>query len=486
MGFRPSILVGSLSGVWSCALVACVSAPARLDAKALPELPTEFQELQDDTEPSPAALDPDWWTQLGDPQLDALIAEALEKNYDLEAASHRVLAAAAQARQSGALSNPSLDFGLNAARDQNVFVGLPIPGVNNVLARTSDTFAGNFSVSWEVDLWGRLAAAERADLAELAASQADQIAMRLSVAGQTATHWIQVVEVREQRDLARRGLASFRDSERFVAMRYANGVSTALDLRLAESQSANAAATLAGLERDLRSAQRALELVLGRYPAAEMEAAGPLPTAPADVPVGLPMDLLARRPDLVAAEQRLLSLESRSEALRADLYPRLALTGNYGRISDELSDLLDGDFSVWGLAAALAQPILDGGRRRAGIEASDASLSVARARFAGTLLQACAEVERALDAKRNLSEQIGYLAAAQQAARRAEALSDSQYREGLITIVTLLESQRSHFDAQGRLITAKAELLRAHIELVSALGGGYLGDGADADAGDSA
>ncbi len=453
-------------------LTACISAPDRPEDWERPELPAAYEEAQAPSEL--AAIEIDWWTRFEDPVLDSLVLEALAHNHDLGAAAQRVVAAAGQARVAGALDQPSVDYSFSAARNRNVFVGLPIPGGRNVLSNTFTNFSNTFGISWEADLWGRLASQERSALASLAAIEAERAGVQLSVSAQTVDLWFGLIDARLQRELAERTLANFQDSERFVGERYRAGVAAALDLRLAETQTAGAAAALTSARQVERSSRRALEVLLGRYPSAELEAQERLPSLPGPVPAGLPIDLISRRPDLVAAEQSLLALEATGDSLRADLYPRLALTGSFGTTSDMLEDLLDGDFSIWGLAAGLAQPVLDGGRRRAEIEVQDARLREARARFAQSVLMACSEVENALDSEFFLDERAGHLSAALVAASAAEELSEAQYKEGLVDIVTLLEAQRNRITAESSVLSAERAVLSSRVALIRSLGGGLL------------
>jgi multidrug efflux system outer membrane protein len=191
------------------------------------------------------------------------------------------------------------------------------------------------------------------------------------------------------------------------------------------------------------------------------------------VPAGLPVELLARRPELLAAGLRVDAALARADAARADLWPRLVLTANGGSTSSSLGDLLDGDFSAWGLAARLAQPVVDGGRRRAGIEALDEE-GLARGReFAGALLTACAEVEDALDAELHLAAQVEHLGRARAASDEARRLADDEYRAGLVGIVTSLEAQRRELAAERALLDARAALLANRVALHVALGGGF-------------
>jgi len=431
--------------------------------------------------PYPAAeatIQEDWWRDLGDPRLDGLVAEAFEHNRDLAAAAARVSAAEAQARIAGADALPQAGAGFDAARRRQNFIGFPIPGGDGeVLSTTTTTFDAGLDVAWEVDLWGRLRAAEAAALAGLEASAADYRAARLSLAGRTASAWFGLIEAAEQLELARAEADSRRRTTERIRRRYELGLRPALDLRLALSTQAAAEAAVPAREQALDAARRRLELLAGRYPAGTAGpaagGAGPLPPVPPPVPAGLPAALIARRPDLVAAERRLAAAGLAIEQARAALYPQLRLTGSAGRASGELEDLLDGDFSVWSLAAGLLQPLFQGGRLRAGVDLAEARRDEALAGFRSAAAQAFFEVEAALAAESLLAEREAALERAVAETAAARDLAEERYDLGLVDYLTVLETQRGALSAESSLLEARRQQLDARIDLHLALGGGF-------------
>jgi len=193
------------------------------------------------------------------------------------------------------------------------------------------------------------------------------------------------------------------------------------------------------------------------------------------VPAGLPSELVARRPDLAAAERRLAaSIERVGEARRA-LYPRLSLTASDGRSSDALDNLLDGDYSVWSLVANLSAPLFQGGRLRAGVDLAESGREAALAQYAGQVLAAYGEVERALVAERLLAAQEAALAETAREAAAALALARARYNSGLTDLITLLDTQRREFVANSQLLSARRQRLEARIDLHVALGGDFAG-----------
>jgi NodT family efflux transporter outer membrane factor (OMF) lipoprotein len=417
-----------------------------------------------------------WWEQYGDTQLAELIELALAQNNDLRAAAYRVDRVAAAGRIASADLKPTVGIGLGAQRQEQVFVGLPIPGAPDVLSSTSTQFSLTLETSWEADLWGRLRAGARAALAEVQASQADLHGARLSLSGQTAKLWFAVAEAQQQLDLTRESVTSFSTSAELVRSRYESGVRPSIDLRLALSNQYGAEALVAVAESGLDGALRQLETLLGRYPSATLLdrfSVDRLPDLPPPVPVGLPSELVSRRPDLVAAERRLTATDQRLLVARRSRYPRLALTARGGSVSDQLGDLLDGDFGVWALIGNLTAPLFQGGRLKAGVEQAEATGNEALALYAGQVLRAYAEVETALAAEQRLRVQESRLRETAEQLEGARSLAETRYSRGVGDYLTVLESQTRALNARIAWIRVRRELLTNRVDLHLALGGGF-------------
>ncbi len=462
------------TGIASSLLLAgCLSpappAPVALEVE-LPDRWTAAEPEATTIEPSAA-----WWTEFADPRLDALIAEVLDVNHDLAAAAARVEAAAAEARIAGADLVPRLAASLDSSRAQRNFIGLPIPNApGGVLSTTSTSLGASLNVSWEADLWGRLRAGRNAARAGVEAARADLAGARLSLAGQAAKAWFAAAEARLQLERAERTLAIRASTRERIRRRYQLGTRSALDLRLAMANEGRARADLAGRERQLDAAERQLQLLLSRYPARPASGAVPaeLPEPPVGLPALLPSELLTRRPDLAALDRRLAAAGFGFQQARASLYPRFSLTGSTGRLSAEIEDLLDSDFSVWSLAANLLQPIFQGGRLEAGVELADARYRELAERYAQALLGAFAEVELALAAERSLATQAAALATSVEQSLAAQKLAEERYTAGLADYLAVLESQREATQAEIALLGVQRQRLDARVDLYLALGGG--------------
>jgi NodT family efflux transporter outer membrane factor (OMF) lipoprotein len=457
-------------------LSACASAPPEEPVLELPVAEAWSVEPAEAETAVEAPAD-EWWTSFGSSDLDGLVDEALERNYDLQAAAAAVEAAAAQARIVGADLKPQIGASLDGGKRQQVFVGLPIPGTGGVLQSRSSSYSTGLNVSWEPDLWGRLRAGKAAAVADAAAAATDYEGARLSLAGQTAKAWFDVREAELQVELARDTVESRRSSTDRIAARYRRGVASPLDLRLARSNQAEAESAVELRRRQLDAGRRRLETLLGRYPAGRVGSAEgavlELPGVPPPIPVGLPSELVTRRPDLEAAERRLAATGLRVREARRALYPRITLTGSAGTSGAGLQNLVDGDFSVWSLAGSLLQPIFQGGRLRAAVDLSESIRDQALAAYAQGVLRAFAEVETALAAERLLSAEAEAAARATEESKAAERLAEDRYLAGLGDYLTILESQRRAFLAESRLLTLRALLLTNRVDLHLALGGDF-------------
>jgi NodT family efflux transporter outer membrane factor (OMF) lipoprotein len=424
---------------------------------------------------SPAGqIQAEWWTDFGDPSLDGVVRLALEQNRDLQAAAARLEQAAADSRIAGADLQPSVQASFTQSRRKQNFIGFPIPGSEDrVLSTISVNMGVSLETSWEVDLWGRLRAGARASLADLQATAADYRGAQLSLSGQVAKAWLAAVEARQQVALAETTVNSFRASSVQVRARFEQGLRPSLDLRLSLANLANAQALLQQRRQQLDATRRQLNVLISRYAGEAVEIPAVLPDVPAPIPAGLPADLVGRRPDLVSAERRLASATERLTVARRDLYPRLSLTASGGTASGALRDLVDPGLSVWSLASSLLQPVLQGGRLRAGVDRAEARIEESLASYTSTALQAYAEVESALAADEFLAERSGYLGVAAEQSRAAEQLANDRYRAGLEDFVTVLESQRQALQAEGELIAARRLHLDNRVDLYLALGGGF-------------
>jgi NodT family efflux transporter outer membrane factor (OMF) lipoprotein len=419
----------------------------------------------------------DWWAYFGDAGLDQAIQRAFERNQDLKAAAERVEAAHAQVRIAGAAEMPSVDLSINRGRERRNFVGFPIPGnEGRVLSTTFTSATLGLNLSWEADVWGRIKSGKLAAIADAQAREADLQGARLSLTGQVAKAWFAAIEANHQVAVARATLHSYQTSSERVRARFESGLKPSLDLRLALTAVANAEAQLKQRLEQRDRAIRQLEILLGQYPDGDHELAEDLPRVPSGVPAGLPSELVHRRPDLAAAERRLLAADARIAEAQAELRPRFTLTSGTGTASNTLKDLLDNDVFVWNLIGGLTQPLFNNGRLKAGVKQNEALAAESAATYESLMLTAYQEVESALAAENFLADQETALEAATQQSQAARDLAEQRYRLGLADIITLLSSQRSALEAESQLLALRRLRLENRVNLHLALGGGFRMD----------
>ena len=409
-----------------------------------------------------------WLDDFDAPELEALIAEAMANNAELERVTAVLGQSIAEARISGADLMPSANLGLNGARQQINTFGPSSTG--GVIFENYD-LAPN--LSWEIDLWGRLRNLTSAALAQVEANQAELQAAQLSLAAQVTKSWFNLVEARQQVEEAERTAAAYRENLKTLESRFKRGLAGGLDLRRTRTLAASSEADVATRKRALDAATRNLEILLGRYPDSSLTSGASLPELPEAIPAGLPAELIQRRPDLIAAERRLAAADKDVLAKKKDLLPRISLTASGGTASRQFDDLLDSDFSVWSLAGNLSQPIFQGGRILANIDRSASIADQARAGYRNAALRAFLEVETTLAAEAYLKSEYTHLALAAEEATEAERLAWDRYRNGTSAFLDVLDAQRTAAAARGRVINARNLLLQNRIDLYLALGGPF-------------
>jgi len=415
-----------------------------------------------------------WWESLQDPVLEQLLQKGLENNYDLHAAAARLEAASAQARIAGADIYPSIAGGWSATGQRQNFIGFPIPGAEGeVLSRTFKSSGVSLDVSWEPDVWGRIAAGRSAAVADYEAAKADLRAAKLSLAAQISKAWYATLEGWEQTKLAERTVDNYKDTSERVRSRYTRGLQSSLDLRLSLSSLSSAEALLEQRKRQLDFGIRQIEILLGDYPSAQLEVAQALPGVPPLPPAGVPSELVSRRPDLVSAERKMWAAGARWTQARRSLYPSFSLRGSLGTSTSDFLQVFNGNFFTWNLAGSVMQTIFDGGRLRAQVTLEDARSKEVAAQWASSVLQAFSEVEAALAAEKFLADQEQNLVVAAQQATASLKLAEDRYQSGLEGFVTVLEAQRRSLDAESQVLNIRRLRLDNRIDLHLALGGGF-------------
>ena len=438
----------------------CKAPPLRHAGDAGAEIPTQWTGASEASQPTT----PNWVESFDDPKLSGLIQRGLADNYDLKAAATRLDAAIAQARIDGSGLFPQISFTTDRQQVQVREAGFG--------SATFGVFDAVFSLSWEMDVWGRIRDVRQAAFLEAGAVASDLNGARLSLAARIAQSYFELAEARLQLDVAERSVKDRRTIVQLVRGRFARGITNALDLRLALTDLATAEVELNEARNQIQLVNRRLEVLLGRYPAGRLTEATVLPEPPSGLPAGIPSELLERRPDLVAAFDRLLAADSRVQSVRKLLLPRIVLTAAGGTRSTALTDLVDPRALAWNVVIGLAQPLFTGGRIRGEIQLNEARAEEALNLYKSTALNAFREVEQVLAADEWLREQEKALRQAVEQTEASRKLAIYSYQLGMIEILTLLDSYRSTLNAQSAHIAVKRQLLNNRVNLYLALGGG--------------
>jgi NodT family efflux transporter outer membrane factor (OMF) lipoprotein len=445
------------AALFSLSACASVNATAELTQDLRMTAPAGWQSLSGEDR----ARATDWLADFNDADLSALVSEALVHNHNLLASAERIAQAKALAVSGSAARLPSVNLSTNATR--------------NLIQNVPDTksYGASLSVSWEADLWGRIADRAKAGYASADAASADYEAARLSIAGQTVQAWFDLVEGAQQVALAQDDLQTRQRSSRLVERRYGRGVSSSLDVRLARSALAGSEATLALREQLVANAGRRLELLLGRYPANAIKAALSLPELAPLSGVGTPEGVLTRRPDIMAAEARLTAAGLRASEARKALLPRLSFSPSASTGGTKISDIFDLDTLAGRLFGNLAQPLFQGGALKAEVKRTRAAQREQIEAYASLVLRAWREAEDALDGEMYLARREAALMVSTTEAQEAEKLAIREYGRGVGTIFEMLDAQRRRISAQSQLIAASKERAANRVRLHLAIAGDF-------------
>lgn len=445
-----------------------------------------------------AAADLPWQDFVQDAQLRELVQLALDSNRDLRIAIQNVEQARAQYQIRRADQFPMVGAQATGSRSEpNPMAGL-VPGSS----RVSSSYTVGLGVSaWELDFFGRVAALKDVALANFLATTEARKSAQISLVASVMTTWLQLKTDTELLALTERTLATREQSLDLIQLRFDNGASSALDLRQAESLVASAKAARAQQARNRMQDLNLLTLLVGAQvpdvlipplpdthvaaaptdPAQATATVAPAADLPgfAQVPAGLPSELLLRRPDLRAAEQQLIAANANIGAARANFFPRITLTGSLGRVSSDLDGLFGSSGSrAWSFGPSITLPLFDAGRNQAGLDAARAGREIAVAQYEKAIQTAFREVADALAGRATLGEQVQALQEQVNAESDRFRLADLRYRNGVASFLDLLDAQRSLFAVQQALAQVQLAQRANEVMLYKSLGGGWT----DADA----
>lgn len=445
------------------------------------ELPDRWQSSRSLEGAPTGVVSQTWLTHFNAPELKGWVDQALKKNYDLQKAAVMVLRRSALLAETGANLWPTLDAGVQAGQRKTP-VKIETGTGSNVKKIREDQYGLSLSLSWEIDLWGRLRNLKRSAAADWAAANTDYSGARLSLAAQVAKAWLEWRLADELVLQAEKTEANYALAVRKIEDRFNRGLVSALDLRLARSDHAVARNTTFKQRRRRLDAGRLLQLLAGDYPDGKpvpnpaMGKPGPswnMFQLKQTVPAGLPLALLERRPDIVAARQRLAAADEQVAASRKSFLPNMSLTGKAGTSSDALRKATNAEYLAWDLLANLTQPIFRGGRLKAALQRARADAQEAWIDYAQTVSRALFEVEQALDYEKDLFDRLAVINESAVQAEMAQDLAMKNYTAGQVDVLTVLEARRRALVARNEWFEALGDHLKNRVDLYLALGGGF-------------
>jgi NodT family efflux transporter outer membrane factor (OMF) lipoprotein len=414
--------------------------------------------------PAEGTVQDNWLATFGDPTLDALVREALAANPDLRVASARMRQVGELLVQARAPLFPWVGIGGTGGVKESGGGGDPSSALQGIVA----------AASWELDLWGRVRYARNAAAEDNVSAQADFEFARQSIAASVARAWFTAIQLSEQAKLAGDMVESSTHLASLAGDRERVGAGSDVDTALARANAYNLEDAKAQAEFARDQALRALELLLGRYPAAEIATRPEFVAMPAAPPAGVPLALLERRPDVIAAERRVAAAFDRIGEAKAAMLPKITLNLNFGYFESDILELKQGyDNPSGGAGARLLAPIYAGGSLRANVRVRTLQQEEALAAYAGTALRALADVENAIAAGRSLAARSRALKAAFDEQQRALELTETSLRVGRSDRRALEQQRLSTANARIALLAVQAEELSQRINLHLALGGSF-------------
>ena len=464
---RPARLAAGLPTAASLIAVVLLAGCSLIPAYERPAAPVP-QNFAADVPETGASVLPDWQAYFPDPALHTLIEAALANNRDLRIALARVEEARALAGVARADRYPTLEAQADANRTHT-----PADLTGFGTARTTRRYDLGLGVtSFELDFWGRVAALNEAAKAQYLASDEAARSFRVSLIGDVASTWYQLTGLAGQTQLADDTLKTREESLDLIRKRREAGLATDLDVLAAESLVESVRAQWAEWKRQQTQTENALRLLTGM--------AVPLPATPgvsnspalAELAPGLPSEVLLRRPDVRAAEQRLIASNANIGAARAAFFPRIALTANFGTASSALSGLFDAGSQAWLFQPVLKLPLFDAGRNQANLEVAQARKVQGVADYEKTIQQAFREVADALAARTGYAEQLTAQEANLRSQRARLERVKARERAGIASYLEVLDASRDAFSAEQAVVTSRQQLLNAQVTLYKVLGGG--------------
>jgi NodT family efflux transporter outer membrane factor (OMF) lipoprotein len=423
-----------------------------------------------------------WWTAFNDLLLNSLVERAIQSNLDLRQAEARIRQARAVRAFTASGEWPTINVSGSYSRNhssQNAIglrtqgaVGAPSPGAS----LDQNLYRTGFDSTWEIDVFGGVRRSVEAADANVEASVEDRRNTLVTLLGDVAKNYIDLRGFQHEIDVARANLEAQQETLDLTRVRFQAGLASQLDVAQAEGQLNTTAAVIPTLESSLKQAAHQLDVLLGLEPGSlwgELSKIAPIPALPPEVLVGLPSELLRRRPDIRRAERQLAAATAQVGAATADLFPKFFLIGTAGLQSLSASDWFSRGSNFWSIGPTVIWPIFDAGAIRANIEVTNAQQEQALIQYQKTILTALQEVENSLVSYSREQERYRSLSQAVEANRTAVIMSTDLYAKGLVDFLNVLENQRAFYATESDLAQSEATMASNLVALYKALGGGW-------------
>lgn len=418
-----------------------------------------------------------WWQQFRDPVLDELVETALRENLDLRAAAARVERYLGQLSTTRAQFYPQIGYGLDVSRNRSSEVGVtPLPAGTDPWYRL---YQGTISAQWQIDLFGRVMRQSEAAQARVFASEQGRRGTLLTVVSGVASGYINLRALDRKLEIARATATNYEGSLRIFKLRFEGGVVSQVEVSQVESQYQQAMLAIPVLEQQVAAQENLLSVLLGRNP-------GPVPRGltidqllPPQVPPGLPISLIERRPDVLQAEQNLVAANADIGAAKSLYFPSISLTGMAGSLSAAASNFMTGPAGIAAIAASVAGPIFTFGAIEGQVRSAEAVQREALASYQLAVLNALRDTNDALTGAQKQSAAFAAQQARVAALRDYARLARLKYENGAASYVDVLYAENELFSAELSAMTTAADRLIQFVEVYRALGGGWV-DGVDA------
>lgn len=446
-----------------------------------PNVPKQWSETMTNGVTNLSATNAAWWKTFHDPELDSIIARALHSNLDLRLAGERVREARAARGVVAADYWPSVDASSSFLQEKISKNGFPT--FPPTIALQANVYQTGFDAAWEVDVFGGTRRAVEAANADISAAEYGRRQTLVSLLGEVARDYVDARGYQRRLAIARQNIKSQSELLALTRERFKAGLNSDLDVQQQATLLATTEAQVPSFEFGFKDSVYRLGVLLAQPPGAllkELSTAAPIPPAPPVVPVGLPAELLQRRPDIQRAERQLAAANARIGVAMADLFPKFSLTGDVGLQSISTSDWITAGSRFWTVGPTAQWRIFDAGRIRSNIRVQNARQEEALTQYEQTVLASLEDVETALTSYAQESIRRQSLERAVQSSQQALELSDQLYRNGLADYLSVLESQRSLYQNEDLLTQSEQQVTLNVVSLYKALGGGWENQNATA------